>query len=121
MLSIAVQMDPIRNIHIEGDTTFAFMLMAQERGHKLTYFEPKNVFYEGGKIFAECSSVEVRDDAEKYYNLYDERTEELSKFDVVLVRQDPPFDMGYVANTYMLELIGGKTIIVNSPMGLRNV
>src|SRR4051812_28209878 len=122
MLNIAVQMDPIASINIAGDTTFAFMLTAQQRGHKLSYFEPKDLFFERGKIFSTCEKIEVMDVVGAHFKILEREICQISDFDVLLVRQDPPFDMGYVANTYLLDLVDSKKVlIVNSPSGIRNV
>jgi glutathione synthase len=121
MLSIAVQMDPIQDIKIKKDTTFAFMLEAQRRGHTLWYYEPQDLFFDDGMLRASGMTIHVDDIPERHYTVLDQGIRDISTFDVVLVRQDPPFDMGYVANTYLLELVSHDVLVINSPCGIRNV
>jgi glutathione synthase len=119
-LKVAVQMDPIESINITGDSTFAMMLEAQRRGHHLFYYQTKTLALGEGSLFATGSDVTVRDEKGNHFTLGDERRADLGKKDVVLMRQDPPFDMGYITATHMLETIHPKTLVVNDPGQVRN-
>lgn len=120
-LRIAVQMDPIDTIVVERDTSLAFMVEAQKRGHETWWFHPSDLWWETGKVFAHAHRVDVTRTADAYYRTLESRAVEATHFDAILIRQDPPFDMGYVSNTYLLELIGGKTLVVNNPTGVRDI
>jgi glutathione synthase len=119
-LNVAVQMDPIQRINIKGDSTFALLLEAQKRGHKLSYYTPDRLAMLDGHVFASVESVSVRDVAGDYFTLSNPRRVELSEFDVVLLRQDPPFDLAYVTTTHLLERIQDTTLVVNDPAQVRN-
>src|SRR4249919_3690931 len=119
-LKIAVQMDPIQRINIKGDSTFALLLEAQKRGHQLSYYTPDRLALLDGRVFAHIESLSVRDEAGDYFTLGEPRRVELAEFDVVLLRQDPPFDLAYVTTTHLLERIHPKTLVVNDPAHVRN-
>ncbi|MBX6327090.1 MAG: glutathione synthase [Pseudolabrys sp.] len=119
-LNVAVQMDPIDRINIKGDSTFALLLEAQMRGHRLFYYTPDRLALLDGRVFATVAPVSVRDIVGDYYTLGEPRRTELGEFDVVLLRQDPPFDLAYVTSTHLLERIHPKTLVVNDPVGVRN-
>ncbi|MBI3703976.1 MAG: glutathione synthase [Rhizobiales bacterium] len=119
-LKIAVQMDPIQRINIKGDSTFALLLEAQKRGHKLAYYTPDRLALRDGRLFATVESLAVRDKAGDHFTLDEPRRVELAEFDVVLLRQDPPFDLAYVTTTHLLERIHPKTLVVNDPAHVRN-
>src|SRR5674476_126334 len=119
-LKIAVQMDPIQRINIKGDSTFALLLEAQKRGHQLSYYTPDRLALLNGRLFATVESLSVRDQAGDYFTLDEPRRVELSQFDVVLLRQDPPFDLAYVTTTHLLERIHPKTLVVKDPAHVRN-
>ena len=119
-LSVAVQMDPIAAINIRGDSTFALMLEAQARGHSLFYYEPKTLALRDGRLLANGHDVSVRDEPGHHATLRPPRDVELSSFDVVLMRQDPPFDMNYITITHLLEYIHPTTLVVNDPAEVRN-
>ena len=119
-LRIAVQMDPIERIDIRGDSSFALLLEAQRRGHSLFYYTPPNLALNGDKLLARGATIEVQDKAGDHFKLSDARVENLAEFDCVLLRQDPPFDMGYITTTYLLERIHPKTLVVNDPAQVRN-
>ncbi len=119
-LKVAVQMDPIQSINISGDSTFAMMLEAQRRGHLLFYYQTKTLALNGGTLFATGQDVTVRDEKASHATLGEERRADLGEQDVVLMRQDPPFDMGYITATHMLEAIHPKTLVVNDPKEVRN-
>jgi glutathione synthase len=119
-LKVAVQMDPIARINIRGDSTFALLLEAQKRGHKLSYYTPDRLALLDGKVFATIEPLEVRDVASDHFTLGESRRVALSEFDVILLRQDPPFDLAYVTSTHLLERIHPKTLVVNDPASVRN-
>ncbi len=120
-LLIAVQMDPIENIDIQGDSTFALMLEAQHRGHKLFYYTPDNLSCYNNKIVATGHHlISVQDEVNNHYTLGKSERVLLSEFDVILLRQDPPFDMNYITSTHLLERIHPKTLVVNDPSHVRN-
>jgi glutathione synthase len=119
-LNVAVQMDPIQRINIKGDSTFALLLEAQKRGHKLSYYTPDRLAMLDGRVFAAVDQLSVRDVAGDYFTLSVTRRAELLEFDVVLLRQDPPFDLAYITTTHLLERIQGKTLVVNDPAHVRN-
>jgi glutathione synthase len=119
-LTVAVQMDPIARINIKGDSTFALLLEAQERGHALCYYTPDRLAMLDGRVFATVAPLTVRDIAGDHFTLGAERRVELSDFDVVLLRQDPPFDLNYITSTHLLERIHPNTLVVNDPASVRN-
>ena len=119
-LSIACQMDPIERIDIRGDSTFAILLEAQRRGHDIFYYTPPNLALRGDKLLARGHTLSVQDKAGDHYKLAAPRVEDLSAWDVVLLRQDPPFDMAYITTTHLLERIHPKTLVVNDPAQVRN-
>ena len=119
-LAVAVQMDPIESININGDSTFALMLEAQSRGHRIFYYQVKSLALLNGRLFASGHWLQVHDNLEKHYSLEPETREDLSFMDVILMRQDPPFDMNYITATHMLETIHPKTLVVNNPAEVRN-
>src|SRR5436190_4946893 len=120
MLNVAVQMDPIERINVRGDSTFALLLEAQARGHSLTYYTPDRLAQVGGRVFAAVQPVTVRDEVGNHFTLGDSRRIELSTLDVILLRQDPPFDLAYITTTHMLERIHPRTLVVNDPAQVRN-
>src|SRR5256714_1986594 len=119
-LTVACQMDPIDRIDIQGDSTFALLLEGQRRGHKLFYYTPPNLSLLAGRLIARGSTLRVEDKVGAHYRLSEPRTEDLADFDVVLLRQDPPFDMSYITTTHLLERIHPKTLVVNDPASVRN-
>src|SRR5215475_2787227 len=119
-LSVACQMDPIDRIDIKGDSTFALLLEAQRRGHTLFYYTPANLALLGGRLIAHGFTLALEDTVGAHYRLSDPRTEDLSQWEVVLLRQDPPFDMSYITTTHLLERIHPKTLVVNDPSNVRN-
>ncbi|WP_353184616.1 glutathione synthase [Bosea sp. (in: a-proteobacteria)] len=119
-LSVAIQMDPIERIRIAGDTGFALMLEAQARGHSLYTYTPDRLSLRDGKVTAPMRPVTVRDVEGDHFTAGAEEKVDLSTLDVVLLRQDPPFDMAYVTTTHMLERIHPKTLVVNNPAEVRN-
>ena len=119
-LRVACQMDPIDRIDIRGDSTFATLLEAQRRGHELFYYTPPNLSLHGDRLLARGQSLKVEDRIGAHYVLSDQRVENLADWDVVLLRQDPPFDMAYITTTHLLERIHPKTLVVNDPAEVRN-
>ena len=119
-LKVAVQMDPIERINIRGDSTFALLLEAQKRGHRLSYYTPDKLAQRGDKVFATVQALDVRDDAGSHYTLGEAKRAELTEFDVILLRQDPPFDLAYITTTHLLERVHPKTLVVNDPAHVRN-
>jgi glutathione synthase len=120
-LRVAVQMDPIENINISGDSTFALMLSAQNRGHKLYHYLAGDLTYQDGRLYAGAREVSVQSVAGDHFRLADFAILDLgSDVDVVLMRQDPPFDLGYITATHLLERIQGETLVVNDPGAVRN-
>lgn len=119
-LKVAVQMDPIEGINIEGDTTFLMMETAQARGHSLFVYTTHTLAMEDGRVFARGRDVRVQRVQGEHAALGDYRKVELTEFDVVLLRQDPPFDMAYIDTTFFLEAIHPKTLVVNNPVEVRN-
>jgi len=119
-LTVAVQMDPIQAIRIAGDTTFALMLEAQARGHRLLYYTPDRLSMQGRRISARVQPVRVQDVEGAHATLGEIERIDLSEADVVLMRQDPPFDMAYITATHMLETIHPATLVVNDPAEVRN-
>jgi glutathione synthase len=120
MLNVAVQMDPIERINIRGDSTFALLLEAQARGHTLTYYTPDRLAQIGADVFATVQPVTVRDEVGNHFTLGEPRRLALSTLDVILLRQDPPFDLAYITTTHLLERIHPKTLVVNDPAHVRN-
>src|SRR4051812_25701270 len=114
-LKVAVQMDPIERINIRGDSTFALLLEAQARGHLISYYTPDRLAMTGGHVFAEVRPLAVRDQVGDHVTLGEGRRMELAAFDVVLLRQDPPFDLAYITTTHLLERIHPQTLVVNDP------
>src|SRR5580692_9507892 len=119
-LNVAVQMDPIERINIRGDSTFALLLEAQKRAHPLSYYTPDRLSLRDGKVSATVRPLVVRDVAGDHVTLGEPRLVDLGSFDVVLLRQDPPFDLAYISSTHMLDRIHPKTLVVNDPSHVRN-
>ena len=120
-LTVAVQMDPLENVNISGDSTFALMLGAQARGHKLYHYLADALTYEDGRLYAGGHEVSVQATPGDHFRLGAFTILDLGKdVDVVLMRQDPPFDLGYITATHLLERIQGETLVVNDPAAVRN-
>jgi glutathione synthase len=119
-LTVAVQMDPIETLNIKGDSTFALMLEAQSRGHELFYYQTKTLALHGDALFAAGQWTEVRDEIGSHFTVSEMDRIDLRSCDAVLMRQDPPFDMGYITATHLLEHIHPKTLVVNDPVQVRN-
>lgn len=119
-LHVAIQMDPIQSINIDADSTFRLAEEAQSRGHQLFYYTPDKLIYREGRIYARGWPLSVQRVRGDHYRLGQEAEVDLSTFDVVWLRQDPPFDMGYITTTYLLERIHPQTLVVNDPFWVRN-
>ena len=119
-LKVAVQMDPIEGINIEGDTTFLMMEMAQARGHTLFVYTTHTLAMDEGRVFARGRDVTVQRKKGDHATLGAMRRVELTEFDTILLRQDPPFDMNYIDSTFFLEKVHPKTLVVNDPVEVRN-
>lgn len=120
-LTVAVQMDPIQSINIAGDSTFALMLSAQARGHRLFHYAAEDLNYADGRVWAKAHPVTVQRVVGDHFAFGDPVDLDLGdEADVVLMRQDPPFDLGYITATHLLERIAHKTLVVNDPASVRN-
>ena len=119
-LTVAVQMDPIQSIKIAGDSTFALLLEAQARGHRLLHYTPDRLSLRDGRVITRAEPLQVRDVEGDHAQLGAPEPTDLSEVDVVLLRQDPPFDMAYITTTHILELIHPATLVVNDPAQVRN-
>jgi glutathione synthase len=119
-LNVAVQMDPIERINIRGDSTFAMLLEAQARKHTLSYYTPDRLALAGDRLYAAVRPLQVHDKEGDHFTLGEAKRVELSTYDVILMRQDPPFDLAYVTATHLLERIHPKTLVVNDPAQVRN-
>jgi len=119
-LKVAVQMDPILGIKIDTDTTFQMMIEAQSRGHSLWVYEPDLLSLEDGRVYARGHSLNLREVKGDHADLGDLEVRPLAEMDVVLMRQDPPFDMAYITATHFLETIHPATLVVNNPAEVRN-
>src|SRR5438309_842744 len=119
-LNVAVQMDPIARINIRGDSTFALLLEAQKPGHAISYYTPDKLSLRGKGLVAPVQRLEVRDQEGDHFKLGEATRTSLASFDVVLLRQDPPFDLAYITSTHFLERIHPGTLVVNDPASVRN-
>ena len=119
-LKIAVQMDHINSIRIAGDTSFALCLAAHDRGHELYHYTPDRLSMRDGVVSAALEPLQVRDIEGDHFTLGEAVHTDLSEMDVILLRQDPPFDMNYITTTHLLERIHPKTLVVNDPAWVRN-
>jgi glutathione synthase len=119
-LNVAVQMDPIERINIRGDSTFALLLEAQARQHEIAYYTPDRLALRGSEVFATVQPLQVRDREGEHFKLGEPERVGLGRFDVVLLRQDPPFDLAYITTTHLLEHIRHTTLVVNEPAEVRN-
>src|SRR2546423_2866954 len=119
-LNVAVQMDPIERINIRGNSTSALLLEANARGHSLSYYPPDRLPQVRGRVFAGVQPLSVRDALGDHSPLGEPRRIELTELDVILLRQDPPFDLAYITTTHLLERVHPKTLVVNDPAHVRN-
>ncbi len=119
-LAVAIQMDPIESVDINADSTFALALEAAKRGHGLYHYLPRDLAFRDGRVYAHARPLEVRRIKGDHYSLGAAETVDLATVDVVLMRQDPPFDMAYITATHLLEHIHPATLVVNDPASVRN-
>ncbi len=119
-LAVALQMDPVEPIDINGDSSFVLGLEAQARGYTLWHYLPNALSLRDGKVTARAQRLELRRELGRHYTLGEPEIIDLSTMDVVLMRQDPPFDMAYITATHILEHVHPKTLVVNDPAEVRN-
>ncbi|WP_395614605.1 glutathione synthase [Allosphingosinicella sp.] len=120
-LNVAVQMDPLESINIDGDSSFAIMLGAQARGHRIFHYAAEDLSWMDGRLWTMARPVNVQRVKGDHYSAGDPEILDLGRdVDVVLMRQDPPFDLGYITATHLLERIQGETLVVNDPASVRN-
>ncbi|SEW29676.1 glutathione synthase [Aliiroseovarius sediminilitoris] len=119
-LKVAIQMDPINHVDIDADSTFRIAEEAQVRGHSLFYYTPDHLSYREGKVCARGWSLTVRRENGNHFSLGEQTDVDLKDFDVVWLRQDPPFDMSYITTTHILDMIHPDTLVVNDPFWVRN-
>ncbi|HEX3664136.1 MAG TPA: glutathione synthase [Rhizomicrobium sp.] len=119
-LTVAIQMDPIARIDVSGDSTFALALEAQQRGHELFYYEPRDLSFEDAAVIARVRTLTVRREQGNHFTLGEPSRCRLSQMKIVLMRQDPPFDMAYITATHILERLAPGTLVVNDPFHVRN-
>ena len=119
-LNVAIQMDPVDTLDISGDTTFALSLEAQARGHHLWYYTPDRLSYEQGHLSAVGQTLTLFDDQNHFFETGPAEQRDLAEMDVILMRQDPPFDMAYITATHLLEMLPKGTWVVNNPAEVRN-
>ncbi len=119
-LAVAIQMDPIETIDIDADSTYALALEAQARGHALFHYLPRHLFFRDGRVYARARPLEVKRERGNHARLGAAETIDLATMDVVLMRQDPPFDMSYITATHLLEHVHPQTLVVNDPVHVRN-
>jgi glutathione synthase len=120
MLKVALQMDPIGGVNINADSTFRIALEAQARGHSLFFYTPDKLAYVEGRVLARGFPIQLRRELGNHVSYGPEEEVDLATFDVVWLRQDPPFDMGYITTTHLLDMIHPKTLVVNDPFWVRN-
>ena len=119
-LAVAIQMDPIESIDISGDSTFAMALEAQARGHRLWHYLPRALSLRDGRLTARARPLTVQAVRGNHFSFAEWETVDLGSVDVILMRQDPPFDMGYITATHMLEHVSRRVLVVNDPKEVRN-
>jgi glutathione synthase len=119
-LNVAIQMDPIEHINIDADSTFALGLEAVARGHRLWHYHPRALVLEGHRLLARANPLQLRREKGNHFTFGPTEVLDLSAMDVVLMRQDPPFDMAYITATHLLEHIHPRTLVVNDPAAVRN-
>ncbi len=119
-LAVAIQMDPIETVNIDADSSFVLALEAQKRGHALFHYLPRQLFFREQRVYATARSLEVRRERGNHFTLGAPQTIDLATLDIVLMRQDPPFDMSYITATHLLEHVHPQTLVVNDPVHVRN-
>jgi glutathione synthase len=119
-LAVAIQMDPIEKVNIDADSSFALGLEAQRRGHSLFHYLPRDMFLRDGRVFATLRAMHLKQEHGNHHRMGAPEVVDLAAFDVILMRQDPPFDMAYITATHMLEHVHPATLVVNDPVNVRN-
>jgi len=119
-LAVAIQMDPIESINIDADSTFMMAMEGQRRGHALFHYLPQHLSFRNGRLYARVRPLEVRREYGNHFTFGGEQIIDLATMDVVLMRQDPPFDMAYITATHLLEHVQNDTLVVNDPVHVRN-
>ncbi len=119
-LAVAIQMDPIEKVNIDADSSFALGLVAQRRGHSLFHYGPRDLFLREGRVFATARPMQLRREQGNHYSLGRPEVLDLAALDIILMRQDPPFDMAYITATHLLEHVHPQTLVVNDPVHVRN-
>ena len=119
-LAVAIQMDPMETVNIDADSSFVLALEAQKRGHALFHYLPRQLFFREQRVYATARPLEVRRERGNHFTLGAPQTIDLATLDIVLMRQDPPFDMSYITATHLLEHVHPQTLVVNDPVHVRN-
>lgn len=119
-LDVAIQMDPVETINVTADSTFVLALEAQARGHRLYHYLPRQLSLVDGRVIAQARRFRVWRDKKRHAALGEVETLDLARMNVILMRQDPPFDMAYITATHILEHVRGKVLVVNDPVAVRN-
>ncbi len=119
-LNVAIQMDHVSTIDIDGDSTFVLGLEAEKRGHSVWHYTPPDLIFRDRKVMARAQPMKLRREKGNHFTLGAPEMIDLSTVDIVLLRQDPPFDMSYITTTHLLEHIHPKTLVVNDPASVRN-
>ena len=119
-LDVLIQMDPIAGIDIKGDSSFAMLLEAQRRGHRIAWYPPWQLHLRDGRLWARAADLQLRDEVGNHFSAGEMREREVARADVVLMRQDPPFDMRYISATYLLERVCDRVMVINPPAAVRD-
>jgi glutathione synthase len=119
-LAVAIQMDPMESVNIDADSSFVMALEAQRRGHALFHYQPKDLSLRHNRLFARLRPLSVRREHGNHHTFGEPQVTDLSEMDVILMRQDPPFDMSYITATHLLEHVQPKVLVVNDPAQVRN-
>ncbi|MGY8958183.1 MAG: ATP-grasp domain-containing protein, partial [Alphaproteobacteria bacterium] len=119
-LAVAIQMDPIEDVDIDADSTFVLALEAQRRGHTLYYYLPNDLSFRNGQVYANARPITVKREKGNHFSAGAIEVLDLQTVDVILMRQDPPFDMAYITATHLLEHLHPQTLVVNDPANVRN-
>jgi glutathione synthase len=119
-LKVAIQMDHVSTIDIDGDSTFVLGLEAERRGYEVWHYTPPELIFRDRKVMARAQPMKLRREKGNHFTLGAAEMIDLATLDVVLLRQDPPFDMSYITTTHLLEHIHPRTLVVNDPASVRN-
>jgi glutathione synthase len=119
-LAVAIQMDPIESVNIDADSSFVLGLEAERRGHALFHYQPRDLFFREGRVFAKVRPMRLRREPGNHAMMGTPEVLDLAGLDVILMRQDPPFDMSYITATHLLEHVHPRTLVVNDPVHVRN-